>query len=183
LQPTIRSRCQVVRLAPAPPEEAAKDLAGRLNLPPDQAMTLACLAGGDLERARAMHESGWAAERDAALRLLSEPCPETTLAVREMVEGAAAAAGRALEAQRGAIRRKLALLLACCRDLLVGGLTGSGELLLNRDASDRVLDAGRRRRSDHWQYLAEDFLAADDAVLANANLGLLLDLLFQRLSK
>jgi hypothetical protein len=65
----------------------------------------------------------------------------------------------------------------------VGGLTGSSELLLNRDASERVLDAGRRRLPDHWQRLAEDFLAADDAVLANANLGLLLDLLFQRLAK
>ena len=183
LQPTIRSRCQVVRLAPAPPAEAAKELAGRFSLTPDQAMTLARLADGSLERASAMQETGWQAERDAILRAVSEPNPEATLAVRELVEGATASAGRALEAQRSAVRQRLLLLLLCCRDLLVGGLTQSRELLVNRDASERILQVGSGTWPDHWLYLAEDFIAADDAVLANANLGLLLDLLFQRLSK
>ena len=182
LQPTIRSRCQIVRLTPPTDEEVAKELAGKYNLPPEQALALARLADGDMERALAMHEAGWREERDSVFRALAAD-RDALRALRKEIEEAAASAGRTLEAQRGAIRQRLHLLLICCRDLLVSGLTQDRNLLFNADAADAIVQESGVRRSGQWQRIAEEFLFADDAVLANVNLGLLLDLLFNRLSR
>jgi DNA polymerase-3 subunit delta' len=182
LQPTIRSRCQIVRLAPPADEDVARELAGRCGLALEQAQALARLADGDMERALAMQEAGWREERDSVFRALAAD-RDALLALRKEIEEAAASAGRTLEAQRGAIRQKLQLLLVCCRDLLVGGLTQNRDLLFNADAAEAIIGQSGGRRTGQWQRLAEEFLSADDAVLANANLGLLLDLLFHHLSR
>jgi DNA polymerase-3 subunit delta' len=71
LQPTIRSRCQIVRLAPPADEDVARELAGRCSLALEQAQALARLADGDMERALAMQEAGWREERDSVFRALA----------------------------------------------------------------------------------------------------------------
>ena len=182
LQPTIRSRCQIVRITPPANEDIAVDLVGKCGLPMEQALALARLADGNPERALAMQESGWREQRDAMLRALAAD-RDALAALRKEIEEAAASAGRTLEAQRGAIRQKLQLLLICCRDLLVSGLTQDRNLLFNADAAEAIAQGNGVRRNGQWQRLAEEFLSADDAVLANANLGLLLDLLFHHLSR
>jgi DNA polymerase-3 subunit delta' len=182
LQPTIRSRCQTVRLPCPSPDEVAQELATRFGLPADQALALAQLCDGNMGRAAAMQETGWQAGRDTMLRALSGASPEALAAMREHIDKErekAASSGRSLEAQRIAIRQKLLLLLLCCRDMLVGSLTQNRDLLFNRDAADHILQAGATSPTP-WQYLAEELLQADDAVLANVNLGLLLDFLMQR---
>ncbi len=189
LQPTIRSRCQIVRITPPTAAELAQHIAKRWNLPPDQALALANLSDGSIERAALMQETGWQAERDAMLRALAGD-PAAVQAVREAAESAALSAGRTLEAQRAVIRRKLSLLLLCCRDLLVAGFTPDAPrpaVFLNPDAAEAA--AGLWRDGSHsqplarFERLAEVLLDADDSVLANANIGLLMDYVFRQLSR
>lgn len=179
LQPTIRSRCQIVRLISLRPQEVAKELQERLGLPPEQALALARLSDCNLEQAIAMQESGWQELRDIMLAALASTDSQSLSKLRECLAEAVNSAGRNLESQRRAIRQKLLLMLLCCRDLLVNKLTGDSTLLFNRDTA---LPQTQGIGIDRWQALVEDILEADEAVLANVNLELLLDHLFRRLS-
>ena len=52
LLPTIASRCQPVAFSSAPAPAIAADLAGRFDIPPEEAALIARVAGGDLAYAR-----------------------------------------------------------------------------------------------------------------------------------
>lgn len=128
--PTIRSRCQVLELAPSSREALALALTARYGVAPAQARTLAALSGG---------RAGWAiaasgrpeffAERQVAfaamLALLQGPVLDLFPFVDRLVE-------RFKRGRRDEVRAELDAWLGLWRDLLLLRC-GCDELVLNVD--------------------------------------------------
>lgn len=156
LLPTIRSRCQPLRIGPVAREELVSHLIDRERLPADQAESIARVAGGLSGTAAAyVRQSGlldWRRRVQAELlSLLEHGRADRFGAVRDLLDDTArlgisdAAEGEGEETSTpGAAQRRAALLLtdvwlALTRDLLVAGggrpdLTPSGELASSLDA-------------------------------------------------
>lgn len=133
LLPTVRSRCQVVRLHPLPAAEVARVL-DACGLPPEQARELAPLAEGSPGRALAL--AGEAETRARALVLRDLP------RLREL--GADELSRTAQALARGALDAGLATALAWYRDVLETALAGDAAALRNPAAADAVRLAARR---------------------------------------
>src|SRR5213079_533282 len=134
LLPTVRSRCQVVRLDPLPAPEVVRVLEAS-GVPAEQANQLAPLAEGSPGRALAL--AGEAEKRARALVLRDLP------RLREL--GADELSRTAQELSRGALDAGLATALAWYRDALETALVGDGAALRNPAAADDVRRAARRR--------------------------------------
>src|SRR2546428_555546 len=133
LLPTVRSRCQVVRLEPLPAAEVVRVLEAS-GVPAEQASQLAPLAEGSPGRALAL--AGEAEKRARALVLRDPP------RLREL--DADELSTTAQELARGALDAGLATALAWYRDVLETALAGDGAALRNPAAADDVRRAARR---------------------------------------
>jgi DNA polymerase-3 subunit delta' len=134
LLPTVRSRCQVVRLDPLVPAEVAAVLLAR-GLAPERAALLAGLAEGSPGRALALDADDVAKVRARVLTAL--PTLPTA--------SAADLSALAQELARGPLDAALAALVAFYRDLLQVGL-GANTLPLRTAGAEEVVQATAPRR-------------------------------------
>lgn len=146
LLPTIRSRCQMLRLGPLPAAHVEAYLAGPAGLAPDEARLRAGLTGGSIGAALALDVEAWRQLRDDALSILEQP-------------------GDAFERQQAAdrwaelgpddLRLQLVAVRGLLRDvaaLAAGAPAGSA---LNADVADRLAALARSPLGSEAGSLAE----------------------------
>jgi DNA polymerase-3 subunit delta' len=133
LLPTVRSRCQVIRLDPLPAEAVARVLAAR-GLPAPRARELAALAEGS--PGRALELEGEDATR-ACTRLLAALPGLRELPAVELSQ-------IAQELSRGGTDAALAAAVGWYRDVLATALTGDALPLRNPGAAGAVRAAAAR---------------------------------------
>lgn len=157
LLPTIRSRCQPLRIGPVPLAELRDHLMDVERLPEDQAVALARISGGlagtAISYARDGQLLGWRRRTQLQLTsLLERGRADRFAAVRDLIEEAAAfvpAHGDDEEARTPAsVQREAALRLVnawigLSRDLLVAA-AGRVELTPSAELADELGDLGRR---------------------------------------
>jgi DNA polymerase III subunit delta' len=148
LPATIRSRCQRVRFVALTEPTICTFLERRANVPPDEALLLAALAGGNLARALTLREADPVALRNEALALLDP-------ALRGDAPGlwkASQAFMKYGRTGREALRRMIEFHELWLRDLLRARYGAPREMLANRDREDdlrrqaQTLDANEIRR-------------------------------------
>lgn len=134
LLPTIRSRCQTLRLGPLPQALLESHLRERQGLSPAEARLRAALSGGSLGAALAFEAEGYRALRDEILAML------------EKVPGSSAVL-RLQWAEKLTETDDIGLALTALRSLLrdaAAARAGSPpERLLNADVADRLLAVGQ----------------------------------------
>lgn len=162
--PTIRSRCQVLRLSPLPTTALEAHLRESLGLPADEARLRAVLADGSMGRALAFESGAFRRLRDEALALLEQD--GGALARLERAEGLAEADDQ------------LPLLLVALRSLLrdVAALAAgvAGDKLLNLDLAGRLSRLAQGRLGRDAGALAER--VAESLLAVQGNVGKLLEM-------
>jgi DNA polymerase-3 subunit delta' len=137
LLPTVRSRCQLVRLDPLPADAVAKVLEAH-GIPAERARLLAPLAEGSPGQALLLDGDD---ERRARERILSDLPRLATLTAREVSD-------LAQDVSRGAIDAALAAATAFYRDVLQTVLLGDALPLRNPAGAEGVRAAAVRLSSD-----------------------------------
>jgi DNA polymerase III delta prime subunit len=157
LLPTIRSRCQPMRLGPAPLAELRDHLMDVERLPEDQAVALARISGGLAGTAISYARDGqlllWRRQTQLQLTaLLERSRAERFASVRDLIDDAAAfvpARGEDEEArtpasvQREGALRVVNAWIGLTRDLLVAA-AGRAELTPSAELADELGALGRR---------------------------------------
>jgi DNA polymerase-3 subunit delta' len=168
LLPTIRSRCQTLRLGPLPLGLLEAHLADRLGLPPEQARLRAVLAAGSLGAALEFDSEGYRASRDRVLGLLerSRTPLEGLLAAEDLGSG-------------DGLREGLTALRSLLRDLCALQAGAGADRLLNADLARRLEPLARSPLGQSARELAE--LAGEmlELLRGNANKALIVDRLLQ----
>jgi DNA polymerase-3 subunit delta' len=172
LLPTIRSRCQLLRLSPLPQGLLARHLEERLGLGPEEARLRAALAGGSLGAALAFESDAYRERRERLLALL-ERLPEH--GPLERLE----AAERLSEADDDA-QATLLVLRTLLRDVAALRIAGSGAAL-NADVAERLAALARSPLGERAATLAEAVGESQEALSGNANRLLTFDLLMETL--
>jgi DNA polymerase III subunit delta' len=159
LLPTIRSRCQPLRVGPVPHTELRDHLMDVERLPQDQADALARLAGGlagtAIRYARDRDLIGWRRRTQLSLtELLERPRAERLGAVKDLIDEAVALVAPAEasddeEARTPAAIQRLAALrvvevwIGLARDLLLA-TAGRSHLTPSGELADQLESLGRR---------------------------------------
>jgi len=166
LLPTIRSRCQVLRMTPLPSSLLEAHLRDARGLSAEEAHLRCAMAGGSLGGALAFESEAYRGVRSRALEILTRP----------------ASGFASLEAaERLAELEEFPLALAALRSLLrdVAALragAGRGQLL-NMDLADPLEAVARGPLGAHAAALAERAAQSLQALRGNANRLLAADLL------
>ena len=161
LLPTIRSRCQPIRIGPVPREELATYLMDIRRLPADQADVLARISGGLTERALSFADDTpllrWRARVQAELlSLLERGRADRFGSVRDLLDetvrlnppvveeaGDEAQARTPASAQRGAAAMLVEVWLSLTRDLIVAAV-GRAELAPSRELAPQLESLAER---------------------------------------
>jgi DNA polymerase III subunit delta' len=171
LLPTIRSRCQLLRLGPLTASLLEAYLRDRAGLPADEARLRAALSGGSLGTALTFASDDYRALRADLLTIL------------EGIDRAGAVA-RMSAAEKLADVDDLPLALAALRSLLRDAaalrLGLPPERLLNADVADRLSGLAQGRLAESALALADAVGEAREALEGNANKLLTLDVLLDR---
>jgi DNA polymerase-3 subunit delta' len=173
LLPTIRSRCQNLRLSALPVPLLEEHLRSRLGLAPEEAHLRATLAGGSLGAALAFEADAYRGLRDELLDLLEGLSRGGPL-------------GRLEAAERLSEREDLALTFAALRSLLRDAAAvragAPAERLLNRDVAGRLGPLAQTQLGARAAELAEMIAELDYAVVrGNAHKLLAMDTLVEAL--
>lgn len=173
LLPTIRSRCQTLRLGPLPAALLESYLTDRAGLTADEARLRAAISGGSIGAALALDSDAYRASRSELLSVLERA--EAIGAVERMEA-----------AQRLADLDDPALALTTLRSLLRDALVlrsgaGAGSLL-NADVEPRILALARGPLGERAAALAEAAGETREALRLNANKLLSMDVLMDGLS-
>jgi DNA polymerase-3 subunit delta' len=172
LLPTIRSRCQTLRLSALPLGVIQSHLVER-GLTPEEARLRALLSAGSLGAALALETEGYRALREAMLELL------------EMVSSAGGPA-RLEQAQKLQDLEDPLLALGALRSLLrdVAALAAGAraQALLNADVAERLEGVARGPLGPRAAGLAEAAGETRAALLRNAHKLLSMDVLVERLA-
>jgi len=131
--PTVRSRCQIVRLDPLPPDAVARVLAAR-GVPADRHATLTAIAEGSPGRALALDGPEQSRARERVLAALP--------ALRDLP--AHDLSKLAQEISRGELEASLAAVLGWYRDVLQTVLVGDAMPLRNPGVASAVRAAASR---------------------------------------
>jgi DNA polymerase III subunit delta' len=173
LLPTIRSRCQTLRLGPLPPALLESYLRDRAGLTAEEARLRATVSGGSIGAALALDSDAYRASRSELLAVLER-------------SGAVGAVERMEAAQRLADLEDPALALTTLRSLLRDALvlrSGAGPgSLLNADVEERLLTLARGPVGERAAALAEAAGETREALRLNANKLLSMDVLMDGLS-
>ena len=173
LLPTIRSRCQTLRLGPLPPALLESYLRERAGLSPEEARLRAALAGGSIGAALALDSDAYRSSRDELLILLERAGKVGPL---ERME----AAQRLAELDDPSLA--LTTLRALLRDaLLLRHGAGAGSLL-NADVEARLAAVARSPLGERAGALAEAAGATREALRLNANKLLSMDVLMDAIA-
>ncbi len=174
LLPTIRSRCQLLRLGPLPQSLLAQHLEERLGLHREEARLRAALAGGSLGAALAFESDAYRARRERLLGLL-ESLP--TLGPLERME----AADELGDKEEGDPEGSLLTLRTLLRDVAALRLAPTA-VPLNADVTDRLLALARGPLGERAPRLAESVGEARESLARNAYRPLTFDLLLDALA-
>ncbi len=169
LLPTIRSRCQTLRLGPLTEAVIESRLAAG-GASPDEARLRASLSGGSLGAALAFESETYRALREDLLALL-----ETVGTAGPLERMAAADKLADLEDVPAALTALRALL----RDAMALRAGVAPESLLNADVAARLLEVARGRVGERAGVLAEFVGETREALRGNANVPLSMDLLLE----
>jgi DNA polymerase-3 subunit delta' len=159
LLPTIRSRCQVLRMGPLPAPILAAYLRDRCSLGPEEAHLRAALAGGSVGAAIAFDSEEYRELREDLLGIL---------------ESAAGGAQRLDAAERLAEQEDAALALTALRSLRLGA---SKQALLNADVGDRIAAIAKGPVGERAAEIAETAAETRTLLRGNAHRLLVMDLL------
>jgi DNA polymerase-3 subunit delta' len=167
LLPTIRSRCQVLRMGPLPAPILASYLRDRCRLGPEEAHLRASLAGGSVGAAIAFDSEEYRELREDLLGIL---------------ESAAGGGAQRLDAaERLAEQEDAALALTALRSLLrdaaVLRLGASKQALLNADVGDRIAAIAKGPVGERAAEIAETAAETRTLLRGNAHRLLVMDLL------
>jgi DNA polymerase-3 subunit delta' len=129
LLPTIRSRCQTLRLGPLPASLLEQALVSRLSLTPAEARLRVSVSAGSLGQALAFEGEAYGALRDELLRLLAA-----------LVSGGVVDRMEAAEtlADRDDVPLAIGILRTLLRDVAALHAGAPPETLLNADVADRL---------------------------------------------
>jgi DNA polymerase-3 subunit delta' len=171
LLPTIRSRCQILRMGPLPAHALEAYLRDRGGLAASEAHLRAALAGGSLGAALAFESDAYRGLREELLGIL---------------ESAADGAERLDAAERLADTDDAILALTALRSLLrdVAALRigVAREALLNADIADRLVPVSRGPVGERASDIAEAAAETRTALRGNAHKLLMMDLLMDVLA-
>jgi DNA polymerase-3 subunit delta' len=167
LLPTIASRCEILRLRPAPVDVLAEALCTRWQLEPERARLLASLSNGRTGLALQMAADPSLLEKRAArmedfLRLLPLNRRERFAAVDGLAKN------------RDTLRFTLQAWLSLARDLLLCA-NGTPQALTNRDYEPELHAAAASLGCDEALALVTALVDSLDMLEQNANLRLLAD--------
>ncbi|HVR69541.1 MAG TPA: DNA polymerase III subunit delta' [Vicinamibacteria bacterium] len=173
LLPTIRSRCQALRLASLPPALLADHLEKRRGLPPEEARLRAVLGGGSLGAALAFEPEAYRGLRDGLLALVEALPRQGPL-------------GRMDAAEKLADVEDLPLALTALRALLrdVAALAAGApeRAALNADVVARLKALASSPLGPRAGALAAAAGETREALRTNANRLLSMDVLLERLA-
>ena len=169
---TVRSRCQLIRLAPLSPEHVLA-LLERSGMAPDTAALLAPMAGGSLQRALELDNETLTARREVVLSRVDQ------LDIRRIASVFDAA--EELSGNRDATLELLDMLLSFFRDAVHLG-AGSGEIV-NRSLRPALEAIATRRSFPRNLELLERIYETRRDVQRNANPKLALDHLFMAMAE
>jgi len=173
LLPTIRSRCQTLRLGPLPPALLESYLRDRAGLSAEESRLRAALSGGSIGSALALDSDAYRSSRNDLLLFLERA-------------GTAGAVERMEAAQRFADLDNPALALTTLRSLLRDAAllrsgAGAGSLL-NADVEPRLAALARGPLGARAAELAEAAGETREALRQNANRLLSMDVLLDSLA-
>jgi DNA polymerase-3 subunit delta' len=164
--PTVRSRCQVIRLDPLPADAVVRVLTAQ-GMPAERARLLAPLAEGSPGRVLALEGDAAAAARERLLATLPG------IAAAPAVELSALAQ----DLGRGALDVALAAAVGWYRDVLHAALLGAAAPLANQDVAPAVRAAAAGADPTRILRQLEAVCATIDAVARNANRTLAMETL------
>jgi len=173
LLPTIRSRCQSLRLGPLPSSVLETHLQERLGLPAAEARLRASLSGGSLGAAMAFEADGYRALRDDILAML------------EKADGASAVhrlawSERLAEAED--VMLALTALRSLLRDAAAARAGAPAERMLNADVADRLVALGQGGLAARAVDLADLTEETRTALRGNASRPMSMDVLVDALA-
>jgi DNA polymerase-3 subunit delta' len=174
LLPTIRSRCQNVRLGPLPSALLESHLQERLALSPPDARLRAALSGGSLGAALAFEADGYRALRDEILVML------------EKATGASAVHRLAWSERLGEVDDMplaLSALRSLLRDAAAARAGAPPERLLNADVAARLEKVGQGRVGARAVELADTVEEIRTLLRGNASKPLSMDILIDALAR
>jgi DNA polymerase III subunit delta' len=171
LLPTIRSRCQTLRMGPLPPALLERHLRSQLGLEAEEARLRAALAGGSVGAALAFESEAYRAVREQLLALLE--APSGALARAEAAERIAD-----LDDPLAA----LTVLRSLLRDVEAIRCGGAADRLLNRDVAGRLAPLAEGPLGARALSLMGLAGETTERLQANANKLLAMDLLVEAVS-
>jgi DNA polymerase-3 subunit delta' len=172
LLPTIRSRCQALRMGPLPTALVEAYLRERAGVGPAEASLRAGLAEGSIGAALAFESDEYRELRDEMLALLESSGEEGVIERLESAERLA---------ERDDPVRALTVLRALLRDVVVLRDGGSPASLLNADVAGRLKTLSGGMVGERAHALAESAARTRMALRGNANKLLVMDLLVEGL--
>lgn len=164
--PTIRSRCQRIRLGAMPSEGVIAQLGG---LERAQAETLARAAGGLPQRAQELADDGYLDERNAIIELLNGVL-NSEFGVYEGAER--------LAKERDRLRDRLTILAGVLRDVALASSGCKSGPFYNPDRAADILSLHEANRSHDWVASAEKIWDAIEDLDRNLNPSILITELF-----
>lgn len=167
LLPTIRSRCQLIRFAPLPPEHVMT-LLERSGISAGTASLLAPMSGGSMQRAIELDNEALAEKREAVLVRLGQMNINRIATVFDAAE--------ALSGNRDETLELLDLLISFYRDAL--HLAAGSAEIVNRTVRPAIEAIAGRTPLPRTLELLEAICETRRAVQRNANPKLALDHLF-----
>lgn len=174
LLPTIRSRCQTLRVGTLPPALLAEHLETRRGLPKDEARLRAVLGGGSLGAALAFEPEAYRGLRDALLALLEALPRQGPLERMEAAERLAEVDDLPLA---------LTALRAVLRDVAALAAGAPERSALNADVLPRLQALARGPLGPRSGELAAAVGETREAFRTNANRLLSMDVLLEKLAR
>jgi DNA polymerase-3 subunit delta' len=168
LLPTIRSRCQVLRMAPLPSGLLEAHLREMRGLPAEEAHLRVAMAGGSLGAALAFESESYRALRARALEILARP-----------VSGLAALEAAEQLADMEDLPLALVALRSLLRDVAALRAGATPGQLLNMDLAEDLAPVAQGPIGERAAALAERTGASLQALRGNANRLLAADLLVE----
>ncbi len=173
LLPTIRSRCQTLRLGPLPSAVLESHLQERLGLPPAEARLRTALSGGSLGAALAFEADGYRALRDEILAMLEKAPGAGPLHRLQWSERLG---------DSDDVLLALAALRSLLRDAAAARAGAPADRLLNADVADRLQVVGQGPVGARAVALADMTEETRTALRGNASRPLSMDVLVDALA-
>lgn len=172
LLPTIRSRCQLVRFAPLPPEHV-RLLLIQNGMNETSAATLAQMADGSMQRAQELDNESLAERRELLLKHLTQINLDRIVTIFDAAEE--------LSGNRDNTLETLDLLLSFTRDMI--HLAAGSNDIINTAIRPDLESLSTGLNLEQALQLAGDVMETRRAVQRNANVKLALDHLFIKMAR